>query len=140
MRFNKRKRKNTPVMNMTPMIDIVFLLIIFFITVSQVSEARNEKLDLPAELAAEEQSPVKVVVNITRDGRIVIDGSDVSLPQMDQYVAGKIAAAGGAGSEQLVKVLIRADENGVSATVNDVLTHLSELNVRQVKVAVREQR
>jgi len=140
MRFNKQKRKNTPSMNMTPMIDIVFLLIIFFITVSQVSEARNEKLDLPAELAAEKQEPVQVVVNITRDGRVVLDGADVTLPQLDQYVASRIAAAGGAGSEHLVKVLIRADENGASAGVNDVLTHLNELNVRQVKVAVREQR
>ena len=34
-------------MNMTPMIDIVFLLIIFFMTVSQVSEVNRERLDLP---------------------------------------------------------------------------------------------
>ena len=44
-----------PQLNLTPMIDVVFLLLIFFMTVSQVSKINKERLDLPQQQGAEEQ-------------------------------------------------------------------------------------
>ncbi len=53
--------------NLTPMIDVTFLLIIFFVLVSQIVEVENADLDLPrpAEAASElpgEQS--RIVINV----------------------------------------------------------------------------
>ena len=49
MRLSKHRRAGVPLMNMTPMIDVVFLLLIFFMTVSQVSQINRERLRLPKE-------------------------------------------------------------------------------------------
>ena len=56
--------------NLTPMIDVTFLLIVFFVLVSQIVEVESVKLNLPApadpatELPADEQ---RVVINIVPD-------------------------------------------------------------------------
>ena len=42
---------------MTPMIDVTFLLLIFFMTVSQVSKLNREQLELPRQQGTEEQQP-----------------------------------------------------------------------------------
>ena len=62
------KRGNARIQaNLTPMIDVTFLLIVFFVLVSQIVEVENVKLQLPApeepatELPADEQ---RVVINI----------------------------------------------------------------------------
>ena len=53
--------------NLTPMIDVTFLLIVFFVLVSQIVEVENVDLDLPqpqetaSELAGEES---RVVINV----------------------------------------------------------------------------
>ena len=46
MRLSKRHNPGLQ-MNMTPMIDVTFLLLIFFMTVSQVSAVNKEQLELP---------------------------------------------------------------------------------------------
>ena len=42
-------------MDITPMIDITFLLLIFFITVTQVSDAAKEPIDLPKQKGEEDE-------------------------------------------------------------------------------------
>ena len=53
--------------NMTPMIDVVFLLIVFFVLVSQIVEVENVDLDLPRPEAAASELPgeqSRVVINV----------------------------------------------------------------------------
>ena len=54
-------------MNMTPMIDIVFLLIIFFMTVNQVTEVSKERLSLPQVKGGEDQRGGKRIPSRPRD-------------------------------------------------------------------------
>ncbi len=53
--------------NLTPMIDVVFLLIVFFVLVSQIVEVENVDLDLPRPEAAASELPgeqSRVVINV----------------------------------------------------------------------------
>jgi biopolymer transport protein ExbD len=53
--------------NLTPMIDMTFLLIVFFVLVSQIVEVENVDLDLPAPLEAASILPgdqQRVVINV----------------------------------------------------------------------------
>ena len=59
MRLSKRRRSTKAAMNMTPMIDVAFLLMIFFMTVSQVSKLNREQLELPRQQGTEEQEPAR---------------------------------------------------------------------------------
>lgn len=61
-------------MDMTPMIDCVFLLMIFFVLVIDLSQKDLEDLILPkAEFAIPDDAPpdVRPIVNITQDGRFI---------------------------------------------------------------------
>lgn len=63
------------VMDMTPMIDCVFLLMIFFVLVIDLSQQTLEDLILPqAKYAVPDEKPPenRPVVNVMQDGRIVV--------------------------------------------------------------------
>jgi len=55
--------------NLTPMIDVTFLLIIFFVVVSQIVEVENADLDLPRPVDAASELPddqPRIVINVLR--------------------------------------------------------------------------
>ena len=61
-------------MDMTPMIDCVFLLMIFFVLVIDLSQQSLEDLILPkAQFASPDENPpaVRPIVNIVQDGRVI---------------------------------------------------------------------
>lgn len=67
------------VMDMTPMIDCVFLLMIFFVLVIDLSQQTLEDLILPkAKYAVPDEKPPqnRPVVNIMQDGRVVVKKND----------------------------------------------------------------
>jgi len=61
-------------MNMTPMIDIVFLLIIFLMVITDLTQQDLEDLQLPTATNAQPDKPdpdeFRPIVNITQDGSI----------------------------------------------------------------------
>lgn len=75
MNINKHDPETEMEMEMTPMIDVVFLLIIFFILITDMSQADLEDLQLPIAENADPDKPdpkeVRPVINIKQDGNIL---------------------------------------------------------------------
>jgi biopolymer transport protein ExbD len=69
--------------NMTPMIDIVFQLIIFFIVVIDMSQKELEDLKLPIAKAAakDEQTQGRPILNVTYDGKILVKREPIYDPE-----------------------------------------------------------
>ena len=133
MRLARHRRTTRPGFNMTPMIDIVFLLIIFFMTVTQVSEVNKEQLDLPKLKGSEDQRPTVLTVNITADGDILISGKTIDFSTLVSLVESEKLRLGDA---RLLTVNLRTDQRGTSRTTNEVVKTLGELNIRKVRIAV----
>ncbi|MCA9248827.1 MAG: biopolymer transporter ExbD, partial [Planctomycetales bacterium] len=79
------QRDEQPQLNMTPMIDIVFLIIIFFMVGTKFTELeRKIGLQVPevSDVAAMTPAPEKRVVNVYRDGQITLDRQEVSLLEL----------------------------------------------------------
>src|SRR4051812_29200560 len=75
----------TPTLNLTSMIDVLFLLIIFFMVGTRFTDPeRNIGLQLPQvrETGALTEAPSKRVVNVMQDGRILIDDKPVTLVEL----------------------------------------------------------
>ncbi len=73
------------VVNLTPLIDVVFLLLIFFmVTTTFLDPEREIDVDLPtAESAGDPQpTPDEIVVNVLQDGRIVVEGEEISRDEL----------------------------------------------------------
>ncbi len=72
-------------MQLAPMIDIVFLLLIFFIVTWQFTRSETElSVSVPTaqEGAEPERQRGEIVINILEDGTIRIEGTTVDLPQL----------------------------------------------------------
>ncbi len=106
--------------NLTPLIDVTFLLIVFFVLVSQIVELENVDLDLPAptdpvsELAGDEQ---RAVVNI-----VPKPGGDV----LEYRLGGKSYGADRDGLAAITARLASMYQNNPGLSVNlraDASTH-----------------
>lgn len=136
MKLTKHKRATSVSMNITPMIDIVFLLIIFFITVSQLSEAKDEPVELPQIKGAEEQKPSTITINIDQNGEVKVMGETRTVPELLNLVANELEAKGNQPS--LLTIVIRQDKRGSCETINQVMVQLKDFGINQVRLGVRE--
>ena len=134
MRFNNAKQSRPMQLNMTSMIDIVFLLIIFFMIVSQISETNKEQIELPALSAELEQQPAKMTVNINADSEVIVSGESIGINQLQAMVSQELAAVD--GNTNRLFVTLRVDRNALTDRANEVMGILNEAGIPGVRVAV----
>jgi len=131
-----RHRSRGVLVDITPMIDVVFLLIIFFMTTAQFAQLTRAEVDLPQERgeqrAAAEQAGI--VVNITSEGQLIVSGRTVGLGELESIVRAEIAREPDLPAQQL-KLLIRADRNAPAARLNRVVEVLRPLGVGAARLA-----
>ncbi|MCR9117835.1 MAG: biopolymer transporter ExbD [bacterium] len=135
MRLSKRKRTTSAAMNMTPMIDIVFLLIIFFMTVSQISEVNKTPVELPRESGEDVEQPAEIIINITQAEDYIIASKPYDLGGVISYVSQVIARK--SGNVGLVSIVLRVDRRSTSRPVNEVSAALNQLGLTQVRFGVQ---
>jgi hypothetical protein len=84
MNLNKHKMEEEK-MDMTPMIDVVFLLIIFFMLISDMTQQDLEILTLPKAISAVPDEPdvkdFRPVVNVRQTGTMVVKKEEVFVSQ-----------------------------------------------------------
>jgi biopolymer transport protein ExbD len=134
MRFNKHKRSATVEFNITPMIDVVFLLIIFFVMASQLAMIKDEPVQLPKYQGSEEQKPSTITVNVNQAGELIVAGDRVSLARFLALVSQELAAAG--GDTSLLTVVVRGDQRSRSGPINEIVASLGRLGIKKVRIAV----
>lgn len=117
-------------LNMTPLIDVVFLLLIFFLSATTFSRDEVEmSLNLPESASGQQGGESRVIIiNVSRDGRLLVDGRQVSVEALQQ----KLKAAASRDKDQ--EVLIRGDQKaqfGLVAKVFDacLLAKLSSISI-----------
>lgn len=107
-----------PQLNLTPMIDIVFLLIIFFMVGTRFTEIEQQyDIELPKATAVQPLTarPDAMVINVARSGDIRVAGKLLSLPELES----QLKTAREAYNEQTV--LIRGDGAGIYQSIIDVM-------------------
>ncbi len=106
MKLAKKETGEDLELDMSPMIDMVFLLLIFFIVASQVIDEKP-KVDIPPAAFAKipEDTTGRIMVSVTKDGRYFI-GSDPVVKTIEE-VQERIELEINADPE--MRILIRAD-------------------------------
>ena len=82
MNFRKSRLGETPIFQMTSMMDIVFLMLVFFITTSVFSQWEYEiNIALPTAQTGKvpDRLPGEIIINIAKDGRISVNQQDLTL-------------------------------------------------------------
>ena len=124
---------------MTPMIDVVFLLIIFFLVSSHL--ARQEaQLPLPLPAADEgtlppEEEPPRVTINVRADGQMLLAGRVVSLEELTRRLATQREVEG-----EKLQVRIRGDRAVPYEFIGPILTACSQADIHDATFAVYQRK
>ena len=135
---NNRSRVIVPAIEMTPMIDIIFLLIIFFMVAAQFAREAHVDLNLPSEQGEQDvdHDRSKLTINILPNGDIVLDNtsSPVSLGELSLLVMQAIRGDGASWQN----ITIRADEASSAGVLNDVLIVLNKHGLSATRIATEK--
>ena len=82
-----RRRAKTPAFALTSMLDVIFLLLCFFVTASVFSQWESEiSISLPAASSSETPSrlPGEVILNVARDGSVTVNAKKLTLSDLGE--------------------------------------------------------
>ena len=137
MKLTRTKRTHSVAFNLTPMIDIVFLLIIFFMTVSQITRVVDHPIDLPVVPGSSSNKvAASVTINVSESGEIIVSGKKYSLKRTIQVLRKKLEQVG--GDTDKIKLDLRCDKSCPSGYINQIIKELSGIGIKYVKIAVSE--
>ncbi len=134
----KIQRDDQTAINLTPMIDIVFLLIIFFMVSSHFtsknsSPERDIAISVPqvSDAGALTSPPRHRVINIFDDGRVALDEDVVNIPELETKLADARSQY-----EQL-GVIVRGDGACQYERVAEVIATCKKVKIRNLNIAVQ---
>ena len=80
----KKPRNSPPDISMAPLVDCVFLLLIFFLLTSTFSEKQAIKIELPKSSTATPHKEKIIEIELSNDGRIRLRGKPVELHELSE--------------------------------------------------------
>src|SRR3989441_3445490 len=132
MNLRSRAILQHPGIQLAPLVDVLLLLLIFFLMTWNAARNENE-LDVKvpkASSAKEKSAPIgDVVVNVRADGNVVVNRRTLSGSELGELLKGLVQL----NSEQAV--VIRGDEAGAYKNIIGVLNVCSEAGVTNVAFA-----
>jgi len=145
------------VMNMTPMIDCVFNLLIFFMLISDLNQKDLVELTLPVAYMAEEdkgqEEDDRVILNVDKYGRIMWKQKNVTLDElgtilgnardkyelkMKQQNKSGLEELPGGGKASKLYVLLRADKDTPWQHVQWLMTIMAEQKLYKLQFATKK--
>ena len=111
-------QKQRPIIHMAPLIDIVFITLIFFMTLSIFTQLESElSISVPKAKESKEafRSPGEIIINITKDGKVTVNQRELTYSGLGEMLK-RISAL-----FPNQPVIIRADEKTYHKFVVKVL-------------------
>jgi biopolymer transport protein ExbD len=137
MRIAQRWQRTPVAFNMTPMIDVVFLLIIFFLVSSHLAQRENRiQVELPSALGGQRDVPdanPRVTVTLQEDGRVWLAGRTLSPEQLRERLEAQRQTHG-----DRLELRIRCDRRLPYRQIEPVLAGAAGAGLWNVSIAVLE--
>ena len=125
----RRKSSRSAEINMAPLIDMTFILLIFFIVTTSFVRESGIEVNRPEARTASRDERTGLVLAVTEEGRVVMEGRDLDIrslrPALEQFSATSPEAG----------VVIAADRESRTGTVIRVLDACRLAGISKVSVA-----
>jgi biopolymer transport protein ExbD len=133
----RRKDQDEVAIDMSPMIDMVFLLLIFFIVASQIVKIDKVPIEIPSAVYAKvpEDETGRYIITMNREGEMFVGATaqKISTAELKEQVAAELE-----GNEKL-QVLIRADRKTKFEESQKVMEACAEVGASDMIFAAFEQ-
>ena len=116
--------------NMSPLIDCVFLLLIFFIVTTVFVEETGVTVDKPKAASAQQLDKHSILIALTRDGRIVFGGREIGINGVRGIVRQQL-------KNRDAPVIILADANATTSPLVDIIDECKLAGAKEVSIATR---
>ncbi len=117
---------------MTPMLDIVFIMLIFFIVTAVFVKTSGINVERPQAVTGKNIKRVSTLIGISANNKIWINKREAKLEDVRIIVA-KLKAENPKG-----KVVITADTHSHSGLVVAVIEQLNQIGIAGVSIATRQ--
>ncbi len=132
MNFGKHDNQERR-MNLTPLIDVVFLLLIFFMVTTTFQKQARLKLELPeATPKAQQAENERVVITVTADGKVFVNNNQVHDNRRETLTNALLLVV---KDRRDMPVVIRADANAAHKNVVRVIDVLTRLGFKKTAIA-----
>jgi biopolymer transport protein ExbD len=131
MKIRIQRRKKSRI-EMLPLIDIVFLLLVFFIyAMMSMAVHRGLPVKLPVSEAAEVDKKLTLAVSVRADGRIYLDQMPVALDRLTTALQAKIRGEADPG------VLLFADQSLTYQYLFEVLDRIRKAGLSRISLQAK---
>jgi biopolymer transport protein ExbD len=130
----KTSAPEEPTLNLTPMIDVILTLVLFFMVAAKFTEAEKSidlKVPTVSNQGALSQAPEPKVVNVMPDGRILLGTATVSVDDL----AEQLAAAKSKYHKQAV--LVRGDRGATHGRMTEIYDACRRAGISEVAISVK---
>ncbi len=137
MRIRDHRSDDEPHIDLVPLIDVILVLIIFFVVTATFDARSVLKLELPRATGEANTDPAKaLIVLVNADGRYFVDDREVLRSDVESL---KSTIAEVAGNDRDRPVMLRADARTPYQAVVTVYDALGQLGFRKVMNATAPQ-
>ncbi len=136
MNIRPARRQRNVLVDMTPLIDVVFLLLIFFMVSTTFDRQTQLRVDLPEAQAepAEEQERKRIEVVVDRNGHFYVEGRELVTHDLETLERALKKAAGGRTD---LPVQVRSDRKAPFGAVVKVMDAAGRLGMSQLSFLTR---
>lgn len=132
--FSEKQSQRRVTLDMSPMMDIVFLLLIFFLVTSTFLPDAGMDLELPKSTTATPSEMAPTMISVAEDGAVQLDGEAITVEELEQRVAALPEA-------DRQRITVRADarvDYGVIVRIIDALRNAGVTGLSLPMDAVQE--
>ena len=131
----RRKQRESPLVDLTPMIDVVFLLLIFFMISTTFVETSGLSIKLPeASTTIADQEPKEVKVYLSKEGQIVVDKQDMTVEALKAH----LKTFGNQGRD--MTFLLLADKEALHGRVVELMDLAKTAGFGKLAIATEQSR
>ncbi|MDH5919044.1 ExbD/TolR family protein [Vibrio splendidus] len=127
-------REESPQVDLTPLIDVVFILLIFFILSANFQKESTIEVDRPSASSSTLKSESKILtVSVDRDQNIWFNGQNINLSQLQFQVKAQLA------NSQTTNAIVNADRSLDTGTLISIIDTLRLSGLTNVAIATQDQ-
>lgn len=126
--------EESPQVDLTPLIDVVFILLIFFILSASFQKESSVEVDRPsASSSTVKEASKTLTVSVDRNHQIWFKGSVVNLTQLQFQMKSVVS------KKEKINTIINADKSVDTGTLVQIIDAIRLSGISNVAIATKEQ-